>query len=236
MSAKKFLSVILAVALTLTASAAFAASNTFLIVTTTLPDGSEGQPYRAQLAADTQESLTWTIAAGALPSGLRLSSSGVLSGTPASGTTGDYQVGVSAKSSTWSAFSTFNFKITTPPTQIEITKTYLNNGTVDQYYADVVTANISGVTWSKTGDLPAGINFDTSTGVFSGTPTADGTRTFTLTATGGANTLPATREFSLTVFPKTITPVEITTSVLGIGFSNVAYKAELLANKTNVTW
>lgn len=55
-----------------------------VIVTNTLPDGELGQPYSVTLQAEggSQEDYVWTFLAGALPTGLQLSSDGVLSGTP----------------------------------------------------------------------------------------------------------------------------------------------------------
>lgn len=53
------------------------------ITTTTLPDATEGKAYSQQLqASGGVPPYTWSIATGALPSGISLSSSGLLSGTP----------------------------------------------------------------------------------------------------------------------------------------------------------
>ncbi len=60
------------------------------VTTATLPDGMVGSPYSAQLTATGgTNSYTWAIASGALPGGLTLSTSGLISGTPnANGTFG----------------------------------------------------------------------------------------------------------------------------------------------------
>src|SRR5213078_1538854 len=56
----------------------------FAITTASLPNGTAGQPYSAQLtAAGGKLPYTWQIASGALPSGVTLdSATGLISGTP----------------------------------------------------------------------------------------------------------------------------------------------------------
>lgn len=53
------------------------------IITTTLPDAIEGIAYSQTLSADGDTPITWSISSGVLPTGLSLSSSGLISGTPA---------------------------------------------------------------------------------------------------------------------------------------------------------
>src|SRR5579862_6814917 len=47
-----------------------------------LPNGSIGTPYTAQLSVNAQGSYTFTVASGNLPPGLGLSGQGLISGTP----------------------------------------------------------------------------------------------------------------------------------------------------------
>jgi len=61
------------------------AAGSLAIGTTTLPDAQVGVGYQAALAAvGGTGTMTWSITAGALPVGLALSASGVISGTPVS--------------------------------------------------------------------------------------------------------------------------------------------------------
>jgi large repetitive protein len=53
------------------------------ITTAGLPRATAGTPYTASLGATGGGSLTWTVSAGSLPSGLTLGANGVVSGTPA---------------------------------------------------------------------------------------------------------------------------------------------------------
>lgn len=70
-----------------------------------LPSATEGSPYSQQLAQEggTPESEEWTIVAGALPNGLTLSSSGLISGTPTEGGTFFFTANVFAMCSESSA-------------------------------------------------------------------------------------------------------------------------------------
>jgi hypothetical protein len=65
-----------------------------------------------------------------------------------------------------------------------ITTTSLPGGTRGFLYSQMVTATggVPAYTWSITlGTLPAGITLNSTTGLISGTPTAGGTFTFTVT-------------------------------------------------------
>ncbi|MCL2337317.1 MAG: S-layer homology domain-containing protein, partial [Firmicutes bacterium] len=55
------------------------------ITTTTLPGGTVGTSYSQTLAATGDPTITWSVASGALPGGLSLSPTGVISGTPTAG-------------------------------------------------------------------------------------------------------------------------------------------------------
>ena len=76
---------------------------------------------------------------------------------------------------------------TAPP---RITTTSLAGGTVGTAYTATLAASGTGtITWSNSGDLPAGLTLDGNTGVISGTPTAQSTSNFTVTASnnGGSD-------------------------------------------------
>lgn len=80
-----------------------------------------------------------------------------------------------------------NIQGAAPPS---ITTTSLDDGTVGAAYNETLEPNSQGYTWAvASGSLPDGLTLDGNTGVISGTPTADGTFNFTVTATntGGSD-------------------------------------------------
>jgi len=77
-----------------------------------LPQGGQGIPYAGTLTATGATPITW--GASGLPAGLSMSSSGVLSGTPAQ--TGVYSIAVSASNSAGSV--TGNFSLTVASSQV----------------------------------------------------------------------------------------------------------------------
>ena len=62
------------------------------ITTTSLPNGVVGVPYDHQLTQTGATSPTWTVAGGALPAGLSLTSSGRITGTPLGAETASFTV------------------------------------------------------------------------------------------------------------------------------------------------
>lgn len=88
-----------------------------------------------------------------------------------------------------------NIDGTAPPS---ITTLSLDGGTVGAAYNATLEASGTGtITWSNSGDLPAGLTLSESTGVISGTPTAQGTSDFTVTATNDYGS--DSKEFTLTI-------------------------------------
>ena len=79
------------------------------ITTSSLSNATAGQSYSATLAATGSSPITWSVYSGSLPSGLTLSSSGVISGTPAAA--GTYTFTVKASNSGGDATKTFTLVI-----------------------------------------------------------------------------------------------------------------------------
>jgi hypothetical protein len=150
------------------------------IGTSELPDAVANIPYGALIEATGGSApYTWSLVTTGLPTGLSLNSSGVISGTPFSGTDGTYNFVVQVKDAQGTTvLKPMAIKYTAPTpvppaeTAPTITTTTLPTAKVGVPYITVVTA--TGGTppydWSAVG-LPAGLSI-TSTGVISGTPTA----------------------------------------------------------------
>ena len=100
---------------------------------------------------------------------------------------------------------------------IEITTTSLPSGTVGAPYACTPVATSSGVapvTFAVTaGSLPAGLTLNAATGEICGTPTQEGSRTFTISATDsrGPTASVATRQYSIAIadFGPPCAPVDL---------------------------
>lgn len=88
-----------------------------------------------------------------------------------------------------------------------ITTTSLSNGTASAVYSTTLLAEgTAPITWSVTGgSLPEGLSLDASTGVISGTPTAEGVSTFTVTAANAYGS--DSREFTLSIDKPVVIPV-----------------------------
>jgi hypothetical protein len=131
-----------------------------------------------------------------LPAGLSVNTStGVISGTPtASGIT---NVNISATNAYGTGTATLQITINGPPV---INSSLTKSGTVGVPLAPVyiITASNAPTSYNATG-LPAGLSVNTSTGVITGTPTASGVTSVTISATNSYGTGSAT--LVLTVNP-----------------------------------
>ena len=87
--------------------------------------------------------------------------------------------------------TTLKFKVDFPPTGAQpvaptITSTTLSNGDYNSpYSAHVYATGDAPLAWSWTGTTPPGLNLDPATGIISGTPSAAGQYTFTVTVSNG---------------------------------------------------
>jgi thermitase len=171
------------------------------VSTASLAAGTVGVSYSKTLAATGGVSpYSWSVSAGALPAGLSLSSSGVISGAPT--TAGSYSFTVRVTDSK-SATATRNLSITVavPVQSLAITTTSLPAATHGVAYRQTVTASggATPYTWSlSSGRLPSGLSLSSSTGVIGGTPRSSGTSTFTIRVRDTRGTT-ATKSLSLRV-------------------------------------
>jgi Pro-kumamolisin, activation domain/Putative Ig domain len=141
---------------------------------------------------------------GPLPSGVTLSPSGLLSGTPAAGSQGIYNFTIVASNGVApNGTQAFTLTVDLAPTITSVNNTTFTIGLASSF---VVTATgFPTPTFSTTGPLPTGITLS-STGLMSGIP-APGTAGvwhFTIVASNGA--LPnATQAFTLTIVKAPVT-------------------------------
>lgn len=152
--------------------------------TTSLPNGARNVDYTAVLQASGGVApYSWSVTAGALPAGLDLSASGVISGTPTTTGTASFTVQVADAESPTPATVSVPLGIVINPEPFSIATTSLPNGTVGIAYSTTLQADggQAPYSWSVTsGALPSWATLDASTGVISGTPTGVGTTSFTV--------------------------------------------------------
>ncbi|PYJ92371.1 MAG: hypothetical protein DME62_12985 [Verrucomicrobia bacterium] len=139
-----------------------------------------------------------SFGASGLPSGLTVNTStGAISGTPT--TNGNFNVTVSATNAGGTGSATLALHIDPPaPT---ITSAGTASGTAGSSFFYQITANqaIPSGGWGTTVSIP-GVSFSTTTGAFSGTPTAAGTFNGNITATNANGT--GTKTLSVTIAPQ----------------------------------
>jgi hypothetical protein len=180
------------------------------ILTTSLASGAEGISYSAALVASGgTEPYSWSVVGGALPAGLTLASSGLLSGTPTEFGTFSFFVQV-ADATFESTGHVLELQIAEgddpPPASLEITTASLPVGTTNAAYAATLTAagGTSPYSWSSVTNSCSWLSLS-SAGALSGTPTAGGSCGLTARVTDAAAAT-ADRAYSITVQQPPVLP------------------------------
>lgn len=207
------------------------------IATPTLPAAQTQGSYQASLAATGGKApYTWSVASGALPSGLALTSAtGTISGTPSQAGTFSFGVQVRDSSSplqTASAPLTLN--VSSATSSLKIVNTSLPAGQVGVAYQTSNTASggTSPYTWSITsGALPVGLALSASSGAISGKPSVSGSSSFMIKVSDAASNW-AQQSLSIQIGATTPSPssaLKITTTSLLAGAVGQGYSTTIQA-------
>jgi hypothetical protein len=209
-------------ALTLTAS-------TLAVTTTMLPDGNVGSAYSHSVTVTGGlPPYTWSTADGALPLGLSLdASTGIISGTPSQREISGFGVQVTDSNAPANT-ATKGLEIDVWR-RLRIGPSSLPDGDVGYSYWATIGAGDGRppYTLSIAGDpLPAGLSFDASRSVISGTPTATGVSHITAQATD-CQSPAGSASIALSITIVEVLPLAITTTSLPTAFQGSAYSAAL---------
>jgi hypothetical protein len=210
------------------------------------PTGETGKAYSLQLSGREGTGCVPYVtfsSLGTLPTGLSLSSSGLISGTPTQ--TGNWVFWVSMKdipASQGGVFWCADDKSTERQFSIAVTdglqilqrQSSLGAAAVNSPFSLQLKANGGGTqTWSVlSGTLPAGITLNTSSGLLSGTPTAKGDYSFKIQVTDGSRKDAQTYSLSVIDALK-LTAAPVPGAEIGLAFE---LKPTATGGKPGYTW
>jgi hypothetical protein len=200
------------------------------ISTTSLPGGQVGQTYQASMVATGgTPPYQWSVASGALPSGLAINSvSGIISGQPAKAGTFNFSINLQDSSANkTSAESQMSLRITSassPPATLQISTSSLPNGQVGAAYDSsvVATGGTPPYKWSvATGSLPTGLSINSASGLISGQPADAGSFSFVIDVQdSSAGNASAQSSMSVQIAAATPPPVSAASTYYGPGIGS----------------
>ncbi|MFL3644737.1 putative Ig domain-containing protein [Xanthomonas campestris] len=224
---------------TFTASQAYAvtvAGPNLALPASSLPAGTAGQAYAATIAPATGGTApySYALSAGVLPNGVVLdTATGGLSGMPTLSGTFNFTLTVTDSTPSPAAQANQSYTLSIAGATLVPSQPTLPPAVRGTPYSQVLTATggVAPYTYSvASGTLPAGLTL-ASNGVLSGTPTAEGSTSFTI-AVADAGNATATQAYTFTV--STAAPVAVADAAATM--SDAAVTVPVTANDTgNIT-
>ncbi|MBB4656325.1 uncharacterized protein YhjY with autotransporter beta-barrel domain [Xanthomonas sp. F14] len=224
---------------TFTATQAYAlpvAGPNLALPASTLPAGTAGQAYSAAITPATGGTAPYRYAltAGALPNGVVVdAATGALSGTPTLSGTFNFTLTATDSTPSPAVQASQNYSVTIAAATLVLAQPTLPPAVRGSAYNQVLTASggVAPYRYSiASGTLPAGLTL-TSDGTLSGTPTTQGTSSFTI-AVADAGNASATQAYSFTV--SDAAPVAV--ADVAATMSDAAVTVAVTANDTgNIT-
>jgi len=200
-----------------------------VITSATTASGTVGSAFSYQITASNTPT---SYGATGLPAGLSVNStSGLISGTPA--TVGTSTVTLSATNSggTGSASLTLTIAAAPIPAPV-ITSATTASATVGSAFSYQITASNTPTSYGATG-LPAGLSANSATGLISGTPTTAATPTLTLSASNSGGTGSASLTLTINPAPAAAGQLTPNPASLAFGSAQVGSNVTLTDSLTN---
>lgn len=173
-----------------------------------------------------------SFAATGLPLGLTVNAStGLISGTPTG--TGTFNITLSASNSGGTGSATLSLSILPPPPVI--TSNLSRSGTVGTLFSYQILASNNPTSYGATG-LPAGLTVNTTTGLISGTPSAAGNSSVTISATNSGGTGGNTLTLNIAPIPVVDPPPVITSSLSVNAAVGFAYSYQITATYSPISY
>lgn len=193
-----------------------------------LPDAFDGVAYNSVALTATGQYREYKITSGQLPSGLDLSTNGVISGKPVGYGLFTFTVTVSNAGGSDSKEFTINLNSDFP----YITTTTLPDATKDTGYSQLLAGSGPSPTYTVTsGELPVGLTLNATTGRILGAAYGHGLSNFTISKTNSLGT--ATQDLS--IYVRYAAPTITTTSMSTVR-KNVAYSRQIAGTGEGVTF
>jgi len=200
--------------------------------TTALQNASNGFSYTKQITVATggTPGFTYALESGsALPAGLILSSTGVISGTPTA--TGDFTFSITATDSR-GCKATASYTLTVTPA-LTLTPGTLPNGVTGTTYPTQIIPSATGGTapyvYAAT-NLPPGLSFDPNTREITGTPTQTGNYSIPVSVTdANGNTVTSIYVVKIT------DPLVLPAAALANGITGQVYTPQIIPSATGGT-